>query len=275
MTGKNPYYVYVYIDPRNLEEFYFGKGKGNRKQAHLSDTNDDNEKVKRIKDIKDAGLEPIVKVIAANLSEQEALLVEKTLIWKLGRTLTNISSGHFADKFRPHNTLHLELKGFDYENGVYLLNVGEGDHRSWEDCRKYGFMSAGQGKRYRKLMEEFYPGDVIAAYWSKKGYRGGYVGIGVVKATAIPIIQFRIEGKSLRELPLVQPNIFDNYDNPDKSEWLMPVDWISAVDTKDRKWRSGSKLFSTPATKASLERQTVTLRFLEAEFGVDITKLRT
>ncbi len=24
----NDYYVYVYIDPRNFEEFYFGKGRG-------------------------------------------------------------------------------------------------------------------------------------------------------------------------------------------------------------------------------------------------------
>ena len=36
----NKFYVYVYIDPRNLEEFYFGKGQGSRKNAHLSDTSD-------------------------------------------------------------------------------------------------------------------------------------------------------------------------------------------------------------------------------------------
>ena len=38
------YYVYVYIDPRNFEEFYFGKGKGNRKYAHLSDESDSKKK---------------------------------------------------------------------------------------------------------------------------------------------------------------------------------------------------------------------------------------
>lgn len=27
--------MYVYIDPRNNEEFYYGKGHGNRKSAHL------------------------------------------------------------------------------------------------------------------------------------------------------------------------------------------------------------------------------------------------
>ena len=34
------YYVYVYIDPRNFEEFYYGKGKGSRKNAHLYENGD-------------------------------------------------------------------------------------------------------------------------------------------------------------------------------------------------------------------------------------------
>ena len=63
------YYVYVYIDPRNFEEFYYGKGKGKRKFSHLSDDSD-NEKTKRIRAIKKVGLEPIVKVIANKLSEE-------------------------------------------------------------------------------------------------------------------------------------------------------------------------------------------------------------
>lgn len=145
MSESSDYYVYVYIDPRNFEEFYYGKGRGDRRYSHLSDDHD-TEKAKRIKEIRDSGLGPIIKVIAANLTEYEAFLIEKTLIWKLGRLLTNVSSGHFAGKFRPHNTLHLDLYGFDYQNGVYLVNVGEGPHRCWADCMKYGFLSAGQEK---------------------------------------------------------------------------------------------------------------------------------
>tara|TARA_B100000767_G_C19254464_1_gene324570 strand:- start:294 stop:428 length:135 start_codon:yes stop_codon:yes gene_type:complete len=33
------------MDPRNFEEFYYGKGKENRKVAHLSDDSD-NERIK-------------------------------------------------------------------------------------------------------------------------------------------------------------------------------------------------------------------------------------
>ena len=51
------YYVYVYIDPRNFEEFYFGKGKGSRKDAHLFDDSD-TEKARRIRVIRRVGLNP-------------------------------------------------------------------------------------------------------------------------------------------------------------------------------------------------------------------------
>ena len=70
----NDYYVYVYIDPRNFEEFYYGKGRGSRKNAHLEDESD-TQKAKRIAAIKKDGLEPIIRVIARGLTEQEALLV--------------------------------------------------------------------------------------------------------------------------------------------------------------------------------------------------------
>jgi len=94
----NSYYAYVYIDPRNFEEFYYGKGKDSRKNAHLFE-NSDSDKSKRIKAITKEGLEPIIRVVARNLSEKEALLVEKTLLWKLEKHLTNISSGHFLKSF--------------------------------------------------------------------------------------------------------------------------------------------------------------------------------
>lgn len=59
------FYVYVYIDPRNYEEFYYGKGKGSRKEAHLKfdeDSDNDSEKTKIIREIKKEGLECIKRV---------------------------------------------------------------------------------------------------------------------------------------------------------------------------------------------------------------------
>jgi hypothetical protein len=102
-------------------------------------------------------------VIARGLTESEALLVEKTLLWKLGKWTTNIAPGHFADNFRPNNTLHKELSGFDYRNGIYYYNVGEGPHRNWDDYVRLGFISGGQGERWRDAMKGFKPGDLFVA----------------------------------------------------------------------------------------------------------------
>ena len=114
MTESTKSYVYVYVDPRNYEEFYYGKGTKDRKLAHLDGNNEDNRKDRRIKAIEKAGLKPIIKVIASGLNDHDAHLIETTLIWKLGRTLDNSAAGHFAQKFRPHNTMHLDLKDFDF-----------------------------------------------------------------------------------------------------------------------------------------------------------------
>ena len=148
-TSKNhvrDYYVYVYIDPRNHEEFYYGKGRGSRKVAHLKD-NSGSEKSIRIGEIRRAGLEPIIRVIARDLTQSEALLVEKTLLWKLGKWTLNIATGHFAKKFRPRDTLHKELFGFDFKSGLYYYNVGENEARNWDDYAKLGFISAGWGSQ--------------------------------------------------------------------------------------------------------------------------------
>jgi uncharacterized protein len=267
MADNQHFYVYVYIDPRNLEEFYYGKGKGSRKTAHLSDESD-SEKAIRIKAIHKAGLTPIIKVISTNLTESEAFLIEKTLIWKLGRTLTNISGGHFADKFRPHDTLHEDLAGFDYKNGVYYVNVGEGNHRCWEDCMQFSFLSAGQHKKYSDPIRTLEPGDIVIAYL--KGC--GFVGVGKVEKKAIRISDFRHNGKSLNDLPLKIKNMFNNSGN-EKSEFILKVKWLKAFERKDAKWVKKSDLFTTRQIKASLQSQKKTLDFINKEFDMDIITL--
>jgi hypothetical protein len=265
---RNDYYVYVYIDPRNYEEFYYGKGRGSRKDFHLNDEAD-NEKSERIRSIEKDGLVPIVRVIAANLTEHEACIIETTLIWKLGKFITNIMAGKFSGKFRDHDTYHLELSGFDFQNGVYYYNVGEGDHRNWDDYIKYGFISAGQGVRWRDSILGFQKGDVFIAYL--KGH--GYVGVGRIIERAKPIRELIIDNYLLLDLDLKCPNMGDNSDDPDKSEYVGLVEWIKVVSRESAKWRPKSGLYTTPLVRASLDRQKKTIEFVQREFDVNIYKL--
>lgn len=268
LQTMNDYYVYVYIDPRNFEEFYYGKGKGSRKESHLSDDSD-NEKTRRIKSIKKEGLEPIIRVIARNLHEHDALLVEKTLLWKLGNQLTNISSGHYSENFRPHFSLHKKLAGFDYENGLYYYNVGEGVHRNWEDYINFGFISAGQATRCRDAMLGFKKGDIVVAYL--KGH--GYVGIGRITQTAKPARDVLIRNTPLLQYKLKQPNLADNANHSEKSEFVALVDWVKTFPRSEAKWKPKNGLFTTQLIRASLDGQPKTVEYLEEEFSVKIKEL--
>ncbi len=268
MADKSDFYVYVYIDPRNYEEFYYGKGQRNRKNAHLKDKGD-SEKVKRINEIRNSGLKPIIKVIARNLTEREAFLIEKTLIWKLGRTLTNVSSGYFAEKFRPHNTLHTNLYGFDYQNGIYFFNVGEGQTRSWVDCRKYGFLSAGGGKLWGEQTQALRKGDVVVAYLSKKGY----VGVGIVIEEAVMAKDFRVNGKRLDQLDLVCKRIMESASDPEKTEYPVRVEWKASCDASEAKWARNKKLFTARMARASLQNQKQTIDFVSLAFDIDLENL--
>lgn len=253
--NARPYYVYVYIDPRNYEEFYYGKGTGSRRSAHLKQEGD-SEKIARIKAIQKEGLEPIIRTIATGLNEAEAHLIETTLIWKLGRGLMNAAAGRYVSLFRPHNTLHKDLPTFDYHNAVYYFNVGDGPHRTWEDCKKFGFLSAGQGKQWRDQILGVGAGDVVVAYL--KGH--GFVGVGKVKEAAKPYLEFRIKGCLLHEHDIEAEDMTANCHNDSKCEYVLRVKWLKAVPRAEAKFARNSHLYTTTHIRASLANQQKTLK---------------
>lgn len=101
----NTYYTYIYINPANNIPFYVGYGKNNRYLDHLKEAkrNPKPEKSKHklntIRKILACNLEPIIKIIDANLSKEQAIGLEKFLISFIGRKdlncgpLTNMTNG--------------------------------------------------------------------------------------------------------------------------------------------------------------------------------------
>ena len=85
------YYVYALVDPRNSKIFYIGKGKENRVFQHaksalediLKDALSENApslKLDTIRSIISEGKKVAYYIIRHNLEEEEAYLVESTLI---------------------------------------------------------------------------------------------------------------------------------------------------------------------------------------------------
>jgi hypothetical protein len=113
---KLGFYVYRLIDPRDGATFYIGKGRRNRVFEHVRETlkfSDGEEeedavsaKIKTIREIKNSGLEPIHIIQRHGLSEEEAFVVEATLI-DATPGLTNIASGQGSAQFGPANASQL------------------------------------------------------------------------------------------------------------------------------------------------------------------------
>jgi hypothetical protein len=54
----------------------------------------------------------------------------------------------------------------------FYAAIGDGEHRAWDDCVKYGFISAGGGRWYIRTLEQLKPGHRVFAYIPKVGYVG-------------------------------------------------------------------------------------------------------
>lgn len=196
-------------------------------------------------------------------------MVETALIWKLGRTLTNVAAGQYVGRFRPPDTFHKRLARFDFENGIYYVNVGEGETRNWADCRRFGFLAAGGDPKWSDPIRGLEQGDVVVAYL--KG--AGYVGVGVVRSPAAPCAMYRSNGRTLAEYELVEPNIGHDASDLAICEYIVAVEWMASVDRENAKWLPRSGLFTSQLVRASLDAQPATTAFVEEAFGVDLGAL--
>lgn len=99
---KDIYYVYIYKHPDGTP-YYIGKGCKNRYRKHLLDAksnrNTNSFCVRTTIKIIKSGKEPIIEILFKNLTNDDALKIEKELIKKYGRIdnktgiLTNLSDG--------------------------------------------------------------------------------------------------------------------------------------------------------------------------------------
>ena len=111
-------------------------------------------------------------------------------------------------------------------NGEFYVSFGEGDHRRWNDAKRYGFVSAGGGEWYVRTLRMLQPGNRIWVSVPGKGY----VGVGEVKAPAVRYDEFTVYSNgspiSLTNIDVEAPNAFDER----HGEHFVCVDWIKTVN---------------------------------------------
>ncbi len=145
--------------------------------------------------------------------------------------------------------------------GVWFVNVGDGQNRTWEDNIEYGYIGAGHGPKYSRPLKKLRIGDRIFAYM--KGL--GYVGYGEVTKEATMIRDFQLNGKSLLEQPLKAPKASENKDDPAYAEWAVGINWLKTYPRDKAQYFKG--LFANQNIVCKLRDQQ-TIDFLENRFDV-------
>ena len=111
-------------------------------------------------------------------------------------------------------------------NGEFFVSFGDDEQRSWEDARKYGFISAGGGIWYSRTLNLLKPNDRI---WVRIP-KDGYVGVGVVVSDVIPASEFEVE-ESGKRVSILEATTSGHYGsskvNTEDQEYFVKVKWIN------------------------------------------------
>lgn len=145
-------------------------------------------------------------------------------------------------------------------SGLWYVNAGDGESRSWEDMRRYGFIAAGGGRQWSQPLSRLSTDDQIYVY--QKGH--GYVGAGLVSGTPVMARDAVLNGGPLLDQPLAQPALGHDRDDPEIAEYVVPVTWRKTVPLKDAKTFEG--IFANQHIVCRLRDQ-ATIAFLEREFA--------
>jgi len=149
----------------------------------------------------------------------------------------------------------------------FYISLGEGEHRNWEDCQKYGFISGGQGKWYSQTLKKLL---FLGARVFVNIPKTGYVGVGIVAETALPVKDFKViineKITPILDVKTKAPKMNDNSDNLDLCEYLVKIDWIKMVNREEAYWEKG--LFAIQHTACRMT-SSFTIERLSNHFKLD------
>lgn len=153
----------------------------------------------------------------------------------------------------------------------FFVSFGESDdpahnRRRWEDAVKYGFVSAGGGRWFSRTLEQLFPGARVFVHIPKRGY----VGVGRVTQTSQRVVDFKVDvvGRTvpILEAPLEATQLGKHSDDPEKSEYLVRIDWIKTLPREEAVWEKG--MFANQNSAAKMRNQ-FTLERLTEIFALD------
>ena len=185
-----------------------------------------------------------------------------------------LSQFHPSEVEEKSTTTVTQNKGEAWNGKDFIVNIDFAKDAStgkeistWEDSVKFGFISAGGGRWYSRSLNQLFPGARIFAMIPGKGYLG--VGKVIEPSTAIRnfmVTDTKGEEISILEEPLRCEGIKANPDDPEKTEYLVRIEWIKTVAEEKAYWVKGMRANQHSAFKLKSE---YTLKKLLDFFGLD------
>lgn len=152
-------------------------------------------------------------------------------------------------------------------NGEFYVSFGEGDSRSWEDARKYGFITASGGAWYTQTLGMLNEGHRVWVNVPKQGF----VGVGRVTGAAQPASDFAVmvDGiyKPLSEIPEMQRYLTET--SIEEQAWFVPVAWLKTVPINEAIREVGFFGNQNTVAKPKSEKWEHTISVLKKRFAVE------
>jgi hypothetical protein len=148
----------------------------------------------------------------------------------------------------------------------FYVALGEEHRRTWDDCRRYGYVSGGGKPWFSNSLKQLTPGARVFVHIPGTGY----VGVGRVTQAAVPVKEFKVKVDGA-EIPILDAELKatgldEDADDPERAEYLVGVEWIATRDKADAIWKKG--MFANQNTACKL-RNRFTLEQLTQAFGLD------
>ncbi len=148
----------------------------------------------------------------------------------------------------------------------YVSFGEESGSRSWDDARRYGFVSAGGGSWYSRTLRNLPVGARVFVCIPGAGL--GYVGIGTVTGEAMRFDDavLTVDGADVKMTDLPLHGNYQHADGADDSdEYIVPVEWIVSVPRNEAVWEKG---FFANQNSACKLRNRFTLEELARRFNL-------
>jgi hypothetical protein len=118
-------------------------------------------------------------------------------------------------------------------NGEFYASYGHSEARSWDEARRFGFICGGGDTWYSKTLQMLSPGDRV--WVNVPGH--GYVGVARVTGRVQPAASFVVQTDT-GEKPVLDATKEGHYhrdfvNEPEKSEYFVPVQWLQTVPLND------------------------------------------